>query len=52
MKEEKEYKPIPRFNDHGSSCKGHSNSMLDCEYTKKAERDLMVNVIDNYLSKQ
>jgi len=42
-------KAIPRFNDHGSACKGHANYMLDCEYTKQEERDLLIGIIDNYL---
>lgn len=46
---EKQYKPIPRFNDHGASCKGHANAMLDCEYTKQEERDLLKDIIDRYL---
>lgn len=46
---EKTYPPIPRFNDHGSTCKGHANWMLDCEYTKQEERDLLVSVLDNYI---
>ncbi len=45
------YKAVPRFNDHGSSCKGHANSMLDCEYTKKEERELLIAIIDNYTDK-
>jgi hypothetical protein len=48
---EKEYKPIPRFNDHGSACKGHANAMLDCEYTKQEERDLLSNVLTHYINK-
>lgn len=44
-----EYKPIPRFNDHGATCKGHQNHMLDCEYTTKEDRDNLARVIDKYL---
>lgn len=49
---EKEYSPIPRFNDHGSGCKGHANWMLDCEFTKKDERDTLIMALDNYLPKK
>lgn len=47
---EKTYKPIPRFNDHGAGCKGHGNSMLDCTYEKKSERDNLINVLNNYIT--
>lgn len=43
------FKPIERFNDHGSTCKGHANHMLDCDYTEKEDRDLMVTILDNYI---
>lgn len=43
------YKPTPRFNDHGSSCKGHANAMLDSEMTTREERDLMIRAINNYV---
>ncbi len=45
--EEKRYKPIPPFNDH-QNCKGHANYYLDCTYETQAERDLLVQVINNY----
>jgi len=45
----KTYKPIPSFNDHGSTCKGHANYLLDCEYTQQDERDLLVSVLDRYI---
>lgn len=48
---DKKYKLVPSFNDHGSSCKGHANWMLDCDMTKKEEREIMVTAIDNYLPK-
>ncbi len=44
-----EFKPIPSFNPH-TNCKGHGMSFLECEYTKQEERDLLVRIIDNYLS--
>ena len=44
---EKIYKPIPRFNDHGS-CKGHANTMLDMTYETQEERDLLDRVIEHY----
>ena len=46
-----EYKPVPRFNDHGATCKGHQNWMLDCEYTNKEDREALIKAIDNYLGK-
>ena len=48
---EKLYQVIPKFNDHGSSCQGHKNYILDCEYTNKEEGTLLVKVLDNYLKK-
>jgi hypothetical protein len=47
---EKIYKPIARFNDHGATCKGHANWMLDCEFTKQEERDVMINVLDRLIN--
>ena len=47
---EKEYIPIKAFNDH-SNCKGHANFMLDCEYTKKDERDTLEKVLTHYINK-
>lgn len=41
--------PIKSFNDH-QNCKGHENFMLDCEYTKKDERNLIKKCINNYIS--
>ena len=52
MDKEKEiYGPIKKFNDH-PNCKGHANYMLDCEYTKKSERELIVNCLDNYIQNE
>lgn len=48
IKMEKEYKPIPSFNDH-QNCKGHANWMLDCTFTKEEERELMIKSLDNYI---
>lgn len=47
---EQELKPIPRFNDHGPTCKGHGNWMLDCEFTRQEDRDLMIRIIDNAIA--
>ncbi len=47
--EKKEYKPVPRLNDHGSGCKGHCNWMLDCEFKTREERDIMISALDNYI---
>ena len=41
---------IPRFNDHGIGCKQHANWMLDCEFTKQEERDVMINALKNYIN--
>ena len=50
--EEKQYEKIPRFvPDTCKNCKGHGVAMLDCEYEKKEDRELLVKVIDNYLAK-
>jgi len=46
---EKIYKQTPRFNDHGSSCKGHSNALLDCTFETQDEVDLLVKILDNYV---
>lgn len=40
---------IPRFNDHGAGCKGHANHMLDCEYERQEDRDVMIKVLDKYI---
>ena len=41
---------IPRFNDHGAGCKGHANHMLDCEYERQEDRDVMINVLDRHIA--
>lgn len=41
-----EFKAIPRFNNHGATCKGHSNFMLDCEFISKNDRESMIKAID------
>lgn len=51
MPEDKACPPIKRFNDHGSGCKGHGNWMLDCEFTKQSERDVLASAISNYIAK-
>ena len=43
-------KPIPRFNDHGATCKGHSNFMLDCDMTRQEDRYVMIKVLDRYMA--
>lgn len=42
-------KAIPRFNNHGKECQGHSNWMLDCEFTTQEERDILINVLDKHI---
>lgn len=48
MTKEKELPQIKAFNDH-QNCKGHENHMLDCEYTKQEERDLIKKCVSNYI---
>ena len=43
---------IKPFNDHGSGCSGHANYMLDCTYTKKEDRELIIKCLDNYIPKE
>lgn len=50
---ENKYEPIPRFvPDTCKNCKGHSNFVLDCEYTDKEDRDLLVSVLKNYTNEK
>ena len=44
-----DFKPVPRFNDHGSTCKGHANHMLDCTYEKKEDRERLVSILDRII---
>ena len=43
---------IEKFNDHGSSCKGHKNFMLDCTYEDQKDRDLLTKVIGNHVDEE
>jgi len=52
MSDKKEFEPIPKFNDHGSSCSGHGNFMLDCTYEKQEDRLLIAKCIDNYITEE
>lgn len=52
MKTEPKYKPIPRLNPHGSGCAGHKDSLLDCEFTQKDERDLLVSILDRIIEEK
>jgi len=45
----KKLEAIPRFNDHGSSCSGHANEMLDCTYEKQEDRNRIIKCLDNYI---
>ena len=49
MSKDKTFEPIKPFNDH-TSCQGHANFMLDCTYERKEDRDLIIKVLDNYIS--
>lgn len=51
MKEIKKYKPILPFKDC-HNCKGHSNYYLDCTYETQEERELLVKVIENYITNE
>jgi len=48
---EKTYSPIPKFNNH-PGCKGHAVEMLDCDYTRQEDRDLMRKIIGNYIQNE
>ena len=49
---EKQYEKIPAYKpDTCKNCKGHANCMLDCEYETKGERDLLVSVLEKYITK-
>ena len=43
---EKKYQPIPKFNDHGSSCHGHANFMLDSTLEIESERSAVILAVD------
>ena len=51
MSDEK-FEGIKPFNDHGSGCSGHANYMLDCTYTKKEQRDLIIKCLNNYIAEE
>ena len=50
MIKERTYEPIPAFNDHGSTCKGHGNFMLDCTYEKKEDREILIKALDSSIN--
>ena len=43
-------KTYPRFNDHGSTCKGHANWMLDVDYSNPTDRDTLIKVLDKQIA--
>ncbi len=48
---ETKYAPVPRFvEDSHKGCKGHGNHMLDCDYTKQEDRDLLVSILDDRIA--
>lgn len=49
MSNKKTFEAIPKLNDHGSSCSGHANYMLDCTYEKQEDRTLIVSCLNNYI---
>lgn len=48
----KTYAKVPKFvPDTCKNCKGHGVEMLDCEYTEKEDRNLLIKVLNNYIEK-
>lgn len=44
------HKSFPPFNDHGASCKGHSNHMLDSTMENEEDREAFIRVLDKYIN--
>lgn len=45
---EKKFAPVPKFvEDSHKGCKGHGNYMLDIDYTRKEDRELLSTILDN-----
>lgn len=49
----KEIKEFPKFiPDFCRGCKGHACYILDCDYTREEDRDLLTKVLNNYVSNE
>ena len=48
---EKKYKPIKPFNDH-QNCRGHANFMLDSTLESEADRQIVIQAVENYIPKE
>lgn len=48
--QEKRYSLVKSFNDH-PNCKGHANAVLDDTFERKEERELLSNILDNYMER-
>lgn len=46
----KTFKPIQRFNDHGASCKGHANFMLDSTYEDEDDRKALILALNSSIN--
>jgi hypothetical protein len=46
---EKKYKRIEPLNDHGQSCKGHGNFMLDSTLETESDRNVVIHAVENYI---
>lgn len=42
-------KTYPAFNEH-ASCKGHANAILDYEFEKQEDRDMLVTILDKKIA--
>ena len=42
-------KAYPRFNNHGKECSNHQNWMLDNDFTKQSDRELLIQCIDKHI---
>ena len=41
--------PLAKFVPEScKGCKGHANWLLDCDYSRKEDRDLLSKILDNY----
>lgn len=40
---------VKPFNDHGSGCSGHRNTLLDSTYENKEDRDLLITILDRLI---
>ena len=45
---EKKIDAIPYHNEHGATCRGHSNYLTACTYETQEERDDLLKILNNY----